>query len=50
MLGERREPGTYMVRELATGTKAELLPVEVIMRFRDALESVSDNRNTQGDT
>lgn len=38
-----------MARELVTGTKAELLPVEVIMRFRDALESASDNRNTQGD-
>ena len=38
-----------MARELATGEKAELLSVEVIMRFRDALESASDNRNTQGD-
>jgi hypothetical protein len=47
MLGQRSEPGTYMVCELATGAKAELLPVEVIMRFRDALESVTDNRNTQ---
>lgn len=49
MLGKRRKPGTHMVRELATGAKAELLPVEVIRRFRDALDSVTDDRNTQGD-
>jgi hypothetical protein len=49
MLGQRSEPGSYMARELVTGTKAELLPVEVIMRFRDALESAGDNRKTQGE-
>lgn len=39
MLEHRSEPGTYMVRELATGAKAELLPVEVITRFLDALKN-----------
>lgn len=34
----RTEPGTYMASELATGAKAEPLPVEVIVRFRDALK------------
>lgn len=49
MLDQRSEPGTYMVPQLATGAKAEPLPVEVITRFRDALKSVIDNRNIQGD-
>ena len=34
----RSEPGTYMPPEMATGAKAEPLPVEVIVRFRDALK------------
>jgi len=46
MLGQRSEPGTYMAPELATGVKAEPLPVEVIARFRDALKHVSDIRNS----
>jgi hypothetical protein len=41
----RTEPGTYMVREFANGAETELLPVELIARFRDALE----HGNTQGD-
>ena len=45
----RSEPGTYMAPELMTGAKAEPLPVEVIVRFRDALKYVDDNRNIQGD-
>jgi hypothetical protein len=45
----RTEPGSYMVRELANGAKAEPLPVEVITRFRDALRHLSGSRNILGD-
>ncbi len=38
-----------MAPELATGAKAEPLPVEVSTRFRDALRHLNDRRNTQGD-
>lgn len=37
-----------MVPELATGAKAEPLPIEVITRFRDALK-YGKFRNIQGD-
>lgn len=33
----RSHPGTYMDPRLVTGAKAEVLPTEVIERFRDAL-------------
>lgn len=49
MLNQRSEPGTYMVPELATGAKAEPLPVEVIVRLRDALKHEADRRNIQGE-
>lgn len=49
MLDQRTDPGTYMPPEMATGAKAELLPTEVIVRFRDALKHLGDKRNTQGD-
>ena len=48
MLDHRSEPGSYMAPELADGAKAELLPVEVIVRFRDALK-YGDHRNPKGD-
>lgn len=45
----RREPGAYMHPALNSEMKAELLPIEVIVRFRDALEQVGEIRNIQGD-
>ncbi len=48
MLDQRSEPGSYMAPELADGAKAELLPVEVIIRFRDALKC-GNHRNIKGD-
>lgn len=49
MLDQRSEPGTYMAPELVTGAMAEPLPLQVITRFRDALQSIDNSRNTQGD-
>ncbi|AHH20995.1 hypothetical protein NONO_c62240 [Nocardia nova SH22a] len=48
MLEQRSEPGTYMVRELDNGARAEPLPIEVIARLRDALKCET-GQNPEGD-